>query len=102
MTGVVFGTHVGDVPKWIEQKAADVAAGFQEDSDLWVMVTDACEDFVNAWIGRALALIADYGLAFDAVAGECNYEDSALSKFKNEVYERAKEILADEYEIYLD
>ena len=102
MAGTVFGTEVSDVPEWIEQLAANIAANFQEDDDLWEIVVDNCEDFVNAWIGRPLALIASYLLAFKAVAGECGWEDSALSLFENDVYERAKEILADEYEIYIN
>ena len=102
MTGTVMGTDVSEVPEWVEQRAANVAADFQEGDDLWEKVTQDCEDFVDAWIGRPIALMVSYGLAFEAVAGECDCEDSALSQFKNEVYERAKEILADDYEIYLD
>ena len=101
MTGTVMGTDVSEVPEWIEQRAANVAADFEAGDSLWEKVTQDCEDFIAAWIGRPLALMVSYGLAFKSCRG-IGYEESAIVCFKNEVYDRAKEILADDYGIHLD
>lgn len=91
-----------DVNRWIEELARDIACNYLTEyadgayDERYVVeqrVSSQCWDFVYAWIGRALAIIAWNGDAFDAVSGcECN----ALGEFTLEVSKMVWDLIEEE------